>query len=92
MANDVAVAYYGRLGDGADPLVDTEAGMRAFGLFDLALLVSLTGQEHLQECVPVPGAAAAGQLVDLAITPLDNGAVSVVFDDVTLRVRQSEAR
>lgn len=91
MVNDIAAAYYGRLGDHVDPALSAEAGMRASGLFDLALLVSLTGQEHLQESVPVPGAAACGQLIDLAITPLAAGAVCIVFDDVTLRVRTSEA-
>lgn len=91
MVNDIAATYYGRLGDHVDPAASTEAGMRDSGLFNLALLVSLTGQEHLQEAVPVPGAAAAGQIVDLAITPLEDGAVAIVFDDVTQRVRQAEA-
>ncbi len=91
MVNDIAAAYYGRIGDHVEPVVSTEAGMRACGLFDLALLVSLTGQEHLQEAIPVPGAAAMGQMVDLAITPLEDGAVAIVFDDVTQRVRQAEA-
>lgn len=90
MVNDIAAAYYGRMGDHVEPAASAEAGMRASGLFDLALLVSLTGQEHLQESVPVPGAAAAGQIVDLAITPLDGGAVAIVFDDVTQRVREAE--
>lgn len=91
MVNDIAAAYYGRIGDHVEPATSTEAGMRACGLFDLALMVSLTGQEHLQEAVPVPGPAAAGQIVDLAITPLGDGAVAIVFDDVTQRVRQAEA-
>jgi len=91
MVNDIAAAYYGRMGDHVEPAASAEAGMRASGLFDLALLVSLTGQEHLQEAVPVPGPAAAGQIVDLAITPLEDGAVAIVFDDVTQRVRESEA-
>lgn len=91
MVNDIAATYFGRLGDFVDPAASAEAGMRDSGLFNLALLVSLTGQEHLQEAVPVPGAAAAGQIVDLAITPLEDGAVAIVFDDVTQRVRQAEA-
>lgn len=90
MVNDIAATYYGRMGDHVEPAASTEAGMRASGLFDLALLVSLTGQEHHQESIPVPGAAAVGQVVDLSITPLEDGAVAILFDDVTQRVRQAE--
>lgn len=91
MVNEVAAAYFGRIGDLSDPIEDTERGFRASGLFDLALLVSLTGQEHMQEALHAPGAAAAGQLIDLAITPLADGAVSVTFDDVTQWARSPEA-
>jgi len=64
--------------------------MRASGLFDIALLVSVTGQEHFQERVPVPAAIAAGHVVDLTITPLADGAVTLVFEDVTLRTRATD--
>ena len=89
MVNDVAACYFGRLG-GGDRLEVVESGFRACGLLDLALMVSLTGQEHSQEAVPAPSAAAAGQLLDLTITPLGCGAVTITFDDVTQRVRASE--
>lgn len=90
MINDVAASYYGRVDLYSDPIDDAERGMRSVGLLDLVQLVSLTGREHLQEAVSVPGAIAAGNLVDLTITPVGDGAVTVVFEDVTQRVRTGE--
>lgn len=91
MVNEVAACYFGRLGDHSDHLGDAEAGIRSSGIYDIALMVSLTSQSHFQEAMPAPGPAAMGQVVDLAITPLSGGAVSIVLDDVTHRTRQLRA-
>lgn len=89
MINDVAACYFGRLGERTDRLADAEAGFRLSGLLDLALMVSLTGQEHMHEALPAPGPAAAGSMVDLVMTPLGCGTVTITFVDVTQRVRTS---
>jgi hypothetical protein len=41
----------------------------------------------MHENLTAPGVAAFGQLVDVAITPLGCGAVTITFDDVTHRRR-----
>lgn len=91
MANEIAAAYFGRL-DTDDHLQSTGDGFKNSGLFDLALLVSLTGAEHFQEAVRAPGAAAAGSSIDLAITPFDDGAVAITFNDVTHAVQHRNSR
>ena len=87
MVNELAACYFGRLGTFADPLVDTTEGLAACGLLDLALMVSLTGHSHMHENLAAPGVTAHGQIVDVAITPLGCGAVTITFDDVTHRRR-----
>ena len=57
------------------------------GLQKAAQMVSLTGQAHMHENLVAPGVAAHGQIVDVAITPLGCGAVTITFDDVTHRRR-----
>lgn len=87
MVNDLAACYFGRIGTHAEPLVDTIEGLDDCGLLGLAVLVSLTGQPHMHEGLAAPGPAATGHVVDVAITPLENGAVAITFDDVTHRLR-----
>ena len=87
MVNELAAAYFGRIGTFADHLMDTAEGLADCGLLDLALMVSLTGQSHMHENLAAPGVSAIGQIVDVAITPLGCGAVTITFDDVTHRSR-----
>ena len=87
MVNELAAAYFGRIGTFADHLEDTAEGLADCGLLDLALMVSLTGQSHMHENLAAPGVSAIGQIVDVAITPLGCGAVTITFDDVTHRSR-----
>lgn len=96
MLNEVAAIYFGWLGplcpsdSEREMLADAYQGLSESGLLGLAELVSLTGHMHTQEGVAVPGAAVAGHVVDLCITPADGaGAVSLTFVDVTHRVSQS---
>lgn len=94
MVNEVAAVYFGWLGplvgDGPDSMMvhDAFEGLQNAGIVGLAELVSLTGHEHTQEAVAVPGAMAAGHRIDVSIAPADDaGAVVLTFVDVTHQVR-----
>lgn len=94
MINEVAAVYFGWLGPlmggGCESTMASHAfeGLRDAGIVGLAELVSLTGHEHTQEAVAVPGAMVAGHRIDLCIAPADDsGAVVLTFVDVTHQVR-----